>query len=92
MEESCELCEREMELNFHHLIPRTCHKNKWFRKEFTFEEMKKNGLMLCKGCHKAVHKSVPNEKELGKYYNTKEKLLEHQNIKRFVEWVNKRRY
>ena len=86
----CELCEREMELTFHHLIPRTCHTNKWFKANFAFEELKKRGIMVCKDCHKTIHQSVPNEKELGKHYNTKELILEHTDIKRFIEWVKVR--
>jgi len=43
---NCELCKRENELTFHHLIPRTNHKNKWFKKNFTREEMNQ-GINIC---------------------------------------------
>lgn len=87
---NCTFCKREMELTFHHLIPRTCHKNKWFKDNFTFEDMKTRGVLLCKDCHITVHQTIPNEKELGRYYNTIETLLEQQDIKRFVNWVTSR--
>ena len=84
----CEMCGREMELTFHHLIPRTLHKNKWFKKNFTREEMN-TGIDVCRDCHNAIHKFIP-EKELGRNYNTKEKLLGHEKVFGFVKWVSKR--
>lgn len=92
---ACELCARARELTFHHLIPRTTHSNKWFKKNFTREEMAR-GLDLCADCHSAIHTLVPSEKELGRSYNTREALLDHPELARFVEWVatrtGKRRY
>lgn len=89
MRGTCELCQRDRELTFHHLIPRTTHRNKWFRKNFTREEMQR-GLNLCRDCHSAVHQFVPSEKELGRHYNTREKLLEHPELAQFVTWVAQR--
>ena len=40
----------------------------------------------CKSCHKAIHDLIPNEKELGKRYNTREKLLAHPQIAGYVKW------
>jgi len=85
MKNKCELCEREMETTSHHLIPVSNHKNKWFKKNFTKEEMNVR-LDLCGDCHPAIHKFI-SEKELGKKYNTKEKLLEHPKVSKFVNWV-----
>jgi hypothetical protein len=85
----CELCAREHQLTFHHLIPRTTHKNKWFKKNFTRAEMGR-GLKLCGDCHTAIHSFVPSEKELGRDYNTREKLLAHSGLAQFVEWVSTR--
>ena len=86
---NCELCEVTKTHNFHHLIPRKNHKNKWFKKRFTKVEMSV-GLHICKGCHRTIHKSVPSEKVLGRSYNTKEKLLGHEKIKKYVDWKRKR--
>lgn len=82
----CELCGRERELTFHHLIPRTTHSNKWFRKNFTRDEMQQ-GLQLCRDCHSAIHSFVPSEKELGREWNTRERLLSHDRIGPFVAWI-----
>jgi len=85
----CELCEAEEAYNFHHLIPRAMHRRTWFKRNFTKEQMQE-GLEVCKGCHKCIHKSIPSEKALGKEYNTKEKLLLHSLIKKYVDWKNRR--
>ena len=42
----CELCGRENELNFHHLIPTSQHTNKWFRKNYTYEQLQE-GIYIC---------------------------------------------
>ena len=89
MDGTCELCGRERPLTFHHLIPRTVHRNKWFKKRFTRAQMN-SGLDLCSDCHGAIHRIVPREKELARSYNTKELLLEHPEIAKFVAWVSTR--
>jgi hypothetical protein len=81
----CELCQCEDSYNFHHFIPRTLHRNKWFKKRFTREQMRQ-GICLCKTCHRAIHDLVPSEKELGRHFNTLDKLLAHVGIGRYVEW------
>ena len=82
----CELCGRENELTFHHLIPVTLHKNKWFKKNYTREEMSQ-GINLCKhDCHFYIH-SITSNKELGRTYNTKEKLIKHDKIKKYIKWI-----
>jgi hypothetical protein len=84
--DKCELCGRENLLTFHHFIPVTLHKNKWFKKNFTREEMRK-GINICKDdCHKQIHRLI-TEKDLGKYYNTKEKLLNHMKVKKYIKWI-----
>ena len=84
----CDLCKRDSQLSFHHLIPRTLHSNKWFKKNFTKEEMN-SGINLCSDCHSAIHRFI-SEKELGRNYNTVDKLMEDEKVKGFVEWVAKR--
>lgn len=85
----CELCEAEEAYNFHHLIPKAMHRRTWFKRRFSKEQMAE-GLEVCKGCHKCIHTSVPSEKTLGKDYNTKEKLLTHPMILKYVTWKNRR--
>jgi hypothetical protein len=81
----CQLCEKEEAYNFHHFIPRTLHSNKWFKSRYSKQEMQK-GLYLCKTCHRAIHNLIPKEKDLGRHYNTKERLLAHLLMANYVKW------
>lgn len=86
----CEMCGRTVKKGTtkHHLIPRTCHKNRWFKKNFTREQQRKT-VDVCRECHNAIHIHIPSEKELGRHYNTLELLLAHPEIAKFVAWVKK---
>jgi hypothetical protein len=85
----CEFCESEDAHKFHHFIPRALHRNKWFKKRYTREQMRE-GIEVCKSCHKAIHDLIPDEKELGKHYNTIEKLLTHPQVASYVKWKRDR--
>lgn len=85
----CELCGRTQPRTFHHLIPRTLHSNKWFKKSFTREQMAA-GLELCRDCHGAIHTHI-DEKRLGRELNSRERLLAHPQIDRFVAWLSRQR-
>jgi len=87
----CKLCQRILKKGTtkHHLIPRRCHRNRWFQKNFTREQMRVT-IDVCRDCHNAIHRFVPREKDLGREYNTVETLLAHEEIGKFVAWVGKR--
>jgi protein-arginine kinase activator protein McsA len=85
----CELCHCEEAYNFHHFIPRTLHSNKWFQKNFTREQMRE-GLHVCKECHKTLHDLIPSEKEMGKQYNSREKLVAHPKVANYIRWKRKK--
>lgn len=72
----------------HHLIPRICHRNKWFQKRYTRAEMART-IPLCRQCHTAVHQFVTREKDLGRHYNTPEALMAHEKIGPFIRWASK---
>lgn len=88
----CALCQRQPKrgTTAHHLIPRTLHRNKWFKKNFTREQMQQT-VDLCRDCHGAVHKFVPREKELGREWYTLERLGAHPEIAKFVAWAKKQK-
>lgn len=88
----CSLCGRTPRRGTtdHHLIPRTCHGNKWFRRRFTREDMQRT-IPVCRECHSAIHKFIPSHKLLGRSYSTRETLLAHEQLHRFVGWVRKQR-
>ena len=80
----CETCGCETELTKHHLVPVSKAKNKY--KEI--KEDPSNHLWICRQCHDAIHASY-DETELRDLYNTKEKLLEAPEFKKFVAWKKK---
>jgi hypothetical protein len=88
----CDLCGRVTKrgVTEHHLIPRTCHRNKWFKKNFTREEMRAT-INVCRDCHSAIHELAPSEKELGREYNTLEKLRGHPELAKYLEWARKQK-
>ena len=76
----CPICNRELppgkHINdHHHLIPKT------------FKGTEK--ITIHRICHRKLH-SVFTEREMLKYYHTVERLLEHEEIKKFVKWVSKK--
>lgn len=82
----CELCGRDKPLNFHHLIPRTLHKSKWYKSKFSKEELC-SGIMICEDdCHFEIHKFL-TPKEMGRKYNTLDKLKSHPKVKKYIEWI-----
>lgn len=84
----CQLCGCEPAASFHHVIPRTVHSNKWFKKNFSREQMRE-GLELCRQCHRTIHNML-DEKSLGRHFNTREKLLAHPAIARYLSWKQAR--
>lgn len=88
--DNCKLCNRVKPLSFHHLIPVTVHKNKWFKKNFDKMDMKTRGLMLCSDCHKYIHQSY-GAKELGRRLNTEEALRNDSKIAKFLKFVRKKK-
>ena len=92
MSNRCDLCQREVKRGTteHHLIPRAMHSNKWFKKRYSREQMRRT-VPLCRDCHRAVHNLVPSEKQLGRELNTIEALLAHPEIAKFVGWIAKQR-
>ncbi len=87
--DACALCGRKQALTFHHLIPRTCHGNKWFRKRFSREEMQRRGALLCRPCHRFVHERH-EEKVLGREFNTLEALQNDAAVRDFAAWISRR--
>lgn len=76
--EICPLCGRSIPLaqrELHHLVPKI-----------------KGGKVtqsLHSICHRQIH-ALFSEAELARRYNTVEALLEHEEIRKFVDWVRKK--
>ena len=86
----CPICERERELTFHHLIPKTCHSNKWFKKRFSKQEMTHSGIDLCRPCHSFIHQQF-DEKVLGRDYHSLNLLLADEGIQKYAAWAKKQK-
>lgn len=84
------MCGRAVKLTRHHLIPVTCHTNRWFKKRFTREELAVS-IYICRLCHTGIHDIIPDEKQLGKEFNTLESLLAHDGVQRMVAWVRRQK-
>lgn len=82
---TCVLCNRTEKLTKHHLIPSNLHKNKWFKKRFSKDELQEV-ILVCRPCHNAIHRFIPNNKVLARNYYSLELLMSHEGIKRYVEW------
>ena len=52
----CELCQTDAATSLHHLIPRTLHSNKWFKRRYSRQQMQQ-GIDLCGDCHRAIHRT-----------------------------------
>ncbi|MGB2691705.1 MAG: HNH endonuclease [Thermodesulfobacteriota bacterium] len=70
----CPLCSRPLpeKPSKHHLIPKT----------FKGKDI----VLLHRVCHRQIHANF-TERELLNYYYTIERLLENENIRKFVDWV-----
>ncbi len=70
----CPLCSRPLpeKPSKHHLIPKT----------FKGKDI----VLLHRVCHRQIHANF-TERELLNYYHTIERLLENENIRKFVDWV-----
>lgn len=85
----CRLCQREVRLTFHHLIPRKLHKRKRYAKQYTREQLN-DGIMICQRCHKGLHR-LYSETELGSELNTEKALLDDDAVARHISWVAKQK-
>jgi len=85
---NCELCDRERELTFHHLIPKKVHSRKSVKKMHSKEVMHNSGIFVCDDCHRAIHKFFDHI-TLAREYYSKELLQLSKKIATFVSWLKK---
>ena len=86
---ACQLCKRERALTTHHLICKSMWSKSYFKKRYSNKEMKSKTIEICRDCHDAIHDFM-TEKELAQNYNTLEKLLTHEKVVGFINWVSKK--
>ncbi len=86
---ACQLCSRELNLTFHHLIPRKVHRRARFQKIYAKAELQ-DGIWICQPCHRAIHRFY-DEMYLATSLNTLTLLLSDEQIQKHVQWVRKQR-
>jgi hypothetical protein len=84
---TCVLCGIDEARDKHHLIPRTVHRNKWFKKRYTRTQMSRT-IPVCRGCHKMINSL--DQKEVGRNFNTVEALKEHPKLAKYIAWKRRR--
>lgn len=88
----CQICERnDIDLTLHHLIPKTCHDNSWFKKRYKLDYMKSQTIDVCRLCHDKIHQ-IASEKELGRSFNSLDLIKENEEIKKFIIFARKQKY
>ncbi|CAG8496703.1 5932_t:CDS:2 [Funneliformis caledonium] len=87
---TCLMCHRHMPLTFHHLVPKMMHKRVIKKKLYTKDQCNARGIYICRPCHSACHKMISHE-QMAYEYNTLDKLLEHEEVSKFVNWASKQR-
>ena len=49
-----------------------------------------SGVDLCTLCHRNIHDFI-TEKEMGREYNTLEKVLSHEKVITYIPWAKKQK-
>ncbi len=86
----CETCQREVELTFHHLVPKKMHTKKPILRLHEEIDLMHYGSWVCKDCHKKIHKRFTHH-QLATWYYTVPRLLDDHKFRLFVEWVSKQK-
>ncbi|HCW91731.1 MAG TPA: hypothetical protein DHU56_17030 [Marinobacter sp.] len=86
----CVLCQLPVaDLTRHHLIPKHLHRKKRIQKLFIREELITRTLWVCRPGHNAIH-GARSEYELGLHYNTRDKLMELEELRVFMDWIREK--
>lgn len=88
--EACELCERPwIPLTQHHLVPRAIV-TKAVRRGWVDDRERSNIAWLCRACHNFVHR-VASHEELARDGRTIQRLLERDDVRKWVGWIGRAR-
>lgn len=86
---ACPCCGRQVELTFHHLIPRKMHRRARFRKRYDRDTLQL-GLFVCRACHSGIHRAY-DEMTLATRFSTPQALLRDPTLQRHFRWVGRQR-
>ena len=83
------MCSSDLNLTFHHLIPRKVHRRAYFKKNYSKEELAK-GVDLCRLCHRGIHRLF-DQMTLAREFSSLDALQTNPLIQRHVDWVRRQR-
>ncbi|KAL0947915.1 hypothetical protein HGRIS_010549 [Hohenbuehelia grisea] len=86
----CEICEREVPLTYHHLIPRATHA-KVLKRKLHPEHQLNSVAWICRPCHNVVHHVASND-ELAQSFYTVDLLLEREDVQKWRRYAAKQRF
>ncbi|KAF8475678.1 hypothetical protein BDZ91DRAFT_710117 [Kalaharituber pfeilii] len=86
----CEICERNVPLTYHHLIPKSTH-TKVLKRGWHPEHMLNSVAWICRPCHTMCHKVADNE-TLAKDFFTVERLLAREDIQRWAAYQSRQKW
>eukprot|EP00053_Salpingoeca_punica_P011346 m.101229 g.101229 ORF g.101229 m.101229 type:complete len:286 (+) comp15650_c0_seq1:52-909(+) len=81
---ACEMCDRQLRLTRHHLIPRTMHA-KYAKLGHTKQHLSTT-VSICRACHNVVHRLHP-EDELAAAYHTLDLILADAGIQKWIAYA-----
>lgn len=85
----CPLCLREVDLTFHHLIPKKMHRRTFFKKNYDKQALAQ-GIDICRKCHTGIHKTY-DEMQLAKHFCDLTSLQNDAKLAAHFAWVSKQR-
>jgi hypothetical protein len=85
----CPLCHRQVDLTFHHLIPKKMHRRTYFKKNYSKPELAQ-GIDICRKCHTGLHKTY-DEMQLAKQFSTIEAIIADPALSIHFAWVSKQK-
>ncbi len=85
----CSLCQREVLLTFHHLIPKKVHRRPYFKKTYAKADLNQ-GIWVCRLCHNGIHDHY-DEMTLAKRLQTLKKIQTDPQLQRHAAWVAKQK-
>lgn len=82
----CLICEREMNLTRHHLIPRETHKQMAKKLGLEADQLNRT-ISICRMCHSTVHRFYTN-KELASNHYTLELIMAEEKMQKYAKWAS----
>lgn len=83
----CPICNRDLELTFHHFYPKCLHKKLRKNKKHRILKLE-DGVLICNACHKHIHKMFSN-KELCYELNTLKSIKETDIMRKWIPFISK---